>query len=572
MIPLLAALALAPTRFQVVQDNGISWLTDPVGHKTVSFGVCCVEPGTPFVTYDPGNPSYAAWKYYPNLAAWSQDTVDRLQSWSFNTIGAWSNLDQIRNLKTQGLYFTPILHMGSGAGAPWRDMWDPEVVKVMDQIAHDQILPLKGDNRVIGYFSDNEQGWWEGALQDWAWKTAGGRSHMLAVLKQKYPTWQAMTADFEPDGASSFAQLAKTGRVYLRPGGNGMPAVQAYMKVLAGRYYSLCRDIIKKYDPGALYLGDRYISNFYPEVAEASAPYVDICSSNVNADWIPNSPPAKSDDWNDGGFARFYFPTLENCVKKPIMVTEYYMTAKENRTGNKNDSSGFPVVETQAQRAAGFASQTRYFLGHPYVVGAHWFQLSDEAKNGRGDGENYDMGLVDVDNRPYEEITQAAKDLNLTDFHTQARTTQDKSSAVIPRIQGDPNNLQNWDRQDGYVASDNDFPRGDLYLGWQPGHLYVGLYWNEDRFAEAFYKSGKVPDNDQPGFSVQLNGHTYRGRVDSDFKPDGYTMKLYSGDAVRKWAILDFPTQTEPIQLTVDLQTRGRAYSGRWSGSFKIRP
>ena len=32
------------------------------------------------------------------------------------------------------------------------------------------------------------------------------------------------------------------------------------------------------------------------------------------------------------------------------MVGEFYMTATENRSGNKNSSSGFPVVPTQRDR------------------------------------------------------------------------------------------------------------------------------------------------------------------------------------------------------------------------------
>jgi hypothetical protein len=39
-------------------------------------------------------------------------------------------------------------------------MWDPKIINRMDQVARDQILPLRDDPRVLGYYSDNEMGWW----------------------------------------------------------------------------------------------------------------------------------------------------------------------------------------------------------------------------------------------------------------------------------------------------------------------------------------------------------------------------------------------------------------------------
>src|SRR4030095_15084509 len=50
--------------------------------------------------------------------------------------------------------WAPVLHMGSTAGAPWWDMWDPKIVDRMDQVAREQILPLRDDPRLIGYYSD----------------------------------------------------------------------------------------------------------------------------------------------------------------------------------------------------------------------------------------------------------------------------------------------------------------------------------------------------------------------------------------------------------------------------------
>ena len=41
-------------------------------------------------------------------------------------------------------------------------------------------------------------------------------------------------------------------------------------------------------------------------------------------------------------------------------------------------------------------------------MGAHWFTLYDESALGRYDGENNNIGFLDMCNRPYEEMSAAA--------------------------------------------------------------------------------------------------------------------------------------------------------------------
>jgi len=43
-----------------------------------------------------------------------------------------------------------VLHIGSTAGAPWWDMWDPRVIQRMDDVAREHILPWRDDPRPIG--------------------------------------------------------------------------------------------------------------------------------------------------------------------------------------------------------------------------------------------------------------------------------------------------------------------------------------------------------------------------------------------------------------------------------------
>ncbi|HWA84258.1 MAG TPA: hypothetical protein VG820_12515 [Fimbriimonadaceae bacterium] len=559
MIAVLCAATLAATtRFTLVKDGGRDWLVTPGGQRTFSFGVCCVGHGQDFPDYDPAKPGYAGFRYYPSGAAWAKDAVERLQSWGFNTIGAWSDTDLLRKPAAPNLLFTPILHMGSAAGAPWKDMWDPEIVGLMDKIAKDQIVPLQKEKRIVGYFSDNEMGWWNAAMFEWSWKGKYSRVRLTDLLRRRYRgSWAALTRDFVPSEATSFAGLEKNGRIFLRPGGNGIEAVHAWMEVLAERYYFLCRSIIRKYDPGALYLGDRYISNFYPEVAKAAGKYVDVLSTNLNA------------DWPDGTFARFYLPNLERLCGKPIMITEYYECARDTRSGNKNDSSGFPVVDTQVERAAAFLNQTRTLLETPYVVGAHWFQYYDEPKFGRDDGENYNMGLVDIDNRPYDEMTAASASLDLVGNHRRTAPAHGDVRMGVPALEnGELKDLAKWPRNRAYVQPFGLDERADLYFGWTSGALYLTVYWNEDRFPEAYYKDGKIPASEHARLKLTLNGKSFN--LDLETTPLAIKRTLDT----RCWAILKLAPGAyragQAVSLDASLVTRSHAYRARWQGKYTL--
>ena len=41
---------------------------------------------------------------------------------------------------------------------------------------------------------------------------------------------------------------------------------------------------------------------------------------------------------------------------------------------------------------------------HPYGVGCHYFQYSDQFALGRFDGENYNIGFYDICLQPYEDL------------------------------------------------------------------------------------------------------------------------------------------------------------------------
>src|SRR4029434_8532396 len=132
------------------------------------------------------------------------------------------------------------------------------------QIARDQILPLRDDPRLLGYYSDNEMGWWNATLFKMTLEhvpTSGQRQRLIKLLRETYHNdWPQLLKDFDAEGAGNFAELDQRGMLYLRPGGNGIRTYRRFLSMMAERYYSLVREIIRTYDTRALVLGDRYQS------------------------------------------------------------------------------------------------------------------------------------------------------------------------------------------------------------------------------------------------------------------------------------------------------------------------
>jgi hypothetical protein len=144
--------------FSIEERDGASWLVRPDGRRFFSLGVCVVDQGASRPNYDSTNPGYAAFQHYADSNQWAAATWKRLQSWNFTTLGGWSDFAAFQRCDQIDVAFTPVLHVGSTAGVPWWDMWDPNIIARIHEVARAQILPIRDDPRLLGYYSDNEIG------------------------------------------------------------------------------------------------------------------------------------------------------------------------------------------------------------------------------------------------------------------------------------------------------------------------------------------------------------------------------------------------------------------------------
>ncbi len=585
-LSLLRGVADTNAPFSIQQHDGISWLTRPNGGRFFSLGVCCVNQGASREKFSLTNPGYAAFQHYETSNRWAEATWQRLKSWKFTTVGGWSDYPALEQCRDADVAFIPMLAVGMTCGAPWKDMWDTNIIARMNQIARDQILPLRDDPRLLGYYSDNEMGWWNATLFKMTLEqapTSGQRQRLVQLLRETYHNdWPELLKDFEPEGIGSFDDLDQRGMLYLRPGSQGIRVYRRFLGLMAVRYYSLVHEIIRTCDPRGLILGDRYQSFYYPEVARASAPFVDVVSMNLNA------------AWNDGTFPRFYLDTLHALTDKPVIVSEFYMTAQQNRSGDKNDSSTFPVVATQKERAASFRNTVETLLRTPYVVGADWFQYYDEPTHGRFDGENYDFGLVDIHDQPYEPLTAAAQSLDLEAIKSGPHPARPDASLGVPPASRKPLGhftirlaLADWDRERGFVKPVSPFPVADLYVCWDSKAVCLGLYAQD--FAEPeYYRNKIVPEVDRAQWIVSLGGtnQPIQVRLGPGGPPvcDEPAVRIVnlSGEYMntRNIAAMELPaklfgkTKFKPgdtIEFDSTFYTQARADRVEWKGRFTLR-
>jgi hypothetical protein len=393
------AVAASGGGFFTVEQRGQAWwLIDPAGEPFFSLGVNCLTPGGEKSKYDPARLTYAAWRYYDDVDAWAGASLSRLKQWKFNTVGGWHD-----PIVRQGEWpYTEVLHVGAEFGIPWIDLFADSFEEQVDQFAARRVTPHRNDSRLIGWYTDNELGWFGDMLfayhleQPRASKT---RQRIVRILREHYGgDFERLRQDFVPtEQIASFDQLDQGGSLMRRAGGRAEQVVDRFLGELAGRYYTVVCAALRKHDPNHLILGDRYHGYCPDAVVRAAGKHVNVVSTNY--DWPRGV---------DGYLPRCYLRRLHELTGKPVIVTEYYAAATENQSCNPNTGGLFVVVPNQRTRAEVAQARVQLFAAEPYIVGADWFAFSDEPPQGRPrDGEDYNFGLVDIHDQPYALLTAA---------------------------------------------------------------------------------------------------------------------------------------------------------------------
>jgi hypothetical protein len=153
------------------------------------------------------------------------------------------------------------------------------------------------------------------------------------------------------------------------------------------KYFKTVREVLKEIAPNKLYLGCRSNSvNFNRIAFEAAAEYCDVISINHY-------------DYNLSDFKG------TEGLDKPLIVGEYHFGALDRGLPH----TGLRSASSQKQRARLYRHYVNQALASDYIVGAHWFQYVDQLYTARSDGENYQIGFVDICDRPHKDMIETSR-------------------------------------------------------------------------------------------------------------------------------------------------------------------
>lgn len=304
-----------------------------------------------------GRPASAVPGAAPVVSPAAQRMSRRLESWGMTSGG-------------QGKPYTIMLRWQRSQGSTFlgiSDVWSEEFAKSIDQSANTQCTPCKDDPLIIGYFVGNEPAW-------------DGRESEVVDMILAGPNTVTQTKLKE----------------YLTQGDTPLRRKQFIIAAFE-KYLDLIITAIKKYDPNHLTLGTRFVGRTSDDTQRTGRVF-DVNSVNVY-EYEPT----------------MYLDNLYRLTGRPLLIGEFHNGAPMNGL-----SAGLVQVKDLAERGIAYRYYVEQAASLDCFLGAHWFQWRDESALGRNDGENYNIGFVDVNDRPYKDLVEAAKTTNkrLPDVHS----------------------------------------------------------------------------------------------------------------------------------------------------------
>lgn len=332
-------------------------------------------------------------KYGENwLEKFREMTHLRIKDWGMNTIGFMSDFGATKQHKTAyvgsiWIRNTPKIEGSQGFWGKFHDVFDP---KFREAVKNSVLAQKEGANDpwCIGYFVDNELSWGQlGSLSLGVLKSSASQPakiQFVTDLKSKYASIEGLNNIWGTTYTSWDALLNAT--TVPNQEKAKVDLVDFYQKI-AETYFSTINEELKKVAPNQNYLGCRFAWANNATVLTAASKYLDIMSFNKY----------------EYSIAHFSLP---KGVDKPVMIGEFHFGALDKGSFHV----GIKKAANQAERGEMFKNYIQGALRHPNIVGAHWFQYIDEPITGRFDGENYNVGFIDVCDNPYPELIEKVKE------------------------------------------------------------------------------------------------------------------------------------------------------------------
>lgn len=345
----------------------------------------------------------------PNfMEVWQDVTIKRMQTWGFTSFGNWTDPMFYQNNRVpyfaNGWIIGDFKKVSSGNDfwAPLPDVFDPEfevrAMATLKQVANE----VKGNPWCVGVFVDNEMSLGR-SESDWAHygialhtlkrdgKDVPTKAEFTRLMKQKYGSIAKLNQSWNTNIASWAAFDQGVEGNADNP--NQVADFSIMLHAYADKYFATVKKAKDKYLPNHMYMGARFPDWGMPiEAVKASAKHVDVISFNVYKEGIL---PSK---WK----------FLEE-IDMPAIVGEFHNGASDSGLFHP----GLIHAADQEDRGVMYKDYMRSVIDNPNFIGAHWFQYMDSPITGRAyDGENYNVGFINVTDTPYKPIVKAATEIN----------------------------------------------------------------------------------------------------------------------------------------------------------------
>ena len=382
--------------FRVENIDGKWWFVDPEGHLFFSSGSTGIGPRSEFARVQGreyiftalppaaeltlpnqparrgGNYSFYTWNLYRRYGPdwyqkWMDMTVRRMDSWGLNTIGNWS--DATLGSSHRKTYVATLNGWGIETGIMGMpDVYAPDYTAIVDASAARQCAHRKDDPYLLGYFIGNEPPW-PNREQELVNVILSGEETQMQTELKKY--------------------LAK---------GDTPERRKAFVYDTYSKFINIVNAAIRKHDPNHLNLGIRFGGSAPDDIIKASKGF-DVFSLNVYGYVV-----------NHNTLQKIY-----DFTGLPIIIGEFHFG-----TPGRGLAPGLAQTRNQEERGVAYRYYVENAAAHPALIGTHWFQWIDQPSTGRNDGENYNIGFLDVTDRPYPELINASKETfkRLPDIHS----------------------------------------------------------------------------------------------------------------------------------------------------------
>ena len=422
--------------FHVDQWKDRKVLVDPEGNLFFQLGVCGIASTDDFTTVkgreniyewlpdkeDAGyrsawrdqRPDYGIFSFYIanwirkfgkpfTLEEWTGQVVSRLKSWGFNSAGAFSvNTEAMKSADFPNVSFLPL---GPGDGvqvlpdkigaATLLDPFVEGTEEALDKRFAKSVAPRANDPLLIGYFLGNEQHFeiLPKLIPTYKASSVAAKARLVSMLEEKYRDIGKFNAAWNPAKPFAAFDELRDQPLFVRTEEAAADMKSFYLLYLE-TYYSMVERVFRKHDPNHLLIGSRWTPNTAnnQDVVEIGSKHVDVISINYYTDAIEKAFLEKVNKWSGG---------------KPMIFSEWYFSTTEQGLGAGRQ------VKTEKERGDTYRNYVEQAAAFPSVVGSQWFIYTDQALTGRFfegfNGEGNNTGLVNVTDRPYTELVEAAK-------------------------------------------------------------------------------------------------------------------------------------------------------------------